>query len=117
MGEDASTGKPDSAAPRTLSRRAFVGGIAVGAAGAWGLSRGLAHIGRDPAKPPDLYEYFLDNFWFKAADLEHQQIHAPLKGNRKADIVIVGGGFTGLSSAYNLVRKFPDKKIMLLEGA
>ena len=33
------------------------------------------------------------------------------------DIVIIGGGFTGLSSAYNLRRKFPDKKVVVLEGA
>jgi hypothetical protein len=64
-----------------------------------------------------LYEYFLDNFWFKEADLEHQDINTPLKGSSTADIVIIGGGFTGLSSAYNLSRTFPDKKIVLLEGA
>jgi len=50
-----------------ISRRAFVGGVAVGAAGAWGLSHGLARFGGDPARP--------------------------LKGNHKADIVIIGGGF------------------------
>ena len=110
VSETASSGKK-------TTRRAFIGGAAVGAAGAWGISRGLAKIGHDPAKPPQLYEYFLDNFWFKAADLENQEINAPLKGKHKADIVIIGGGFTGLSSAYNLSRKFPDKKIVLLEGA
>jgi gamma-glutamylputrescine oxidase len=102
---------------RKLTRRAFLGGMALGAAGAWGLSAGLARLGHDPAKPPELYEYFLDNFWFKAADLEHQTINAPLKGSHKADIAIIGGGFTGLSSAYHLSRRFPNKKIVLLEGA
>jgi glycine/D-amino acid oxidase-like deaminating enzyme len=102
---------------RKISRRAFLGGMAAGAAGAWGLSRGLARLGQDPAKPPQLYEYFLDNFWFAAADLEHQALNAPLKGSHTADIVIVGGGFTGLSSAYHLSRRFPNKKIVLLEGA
>lgn len=29
-------------------------------------------------RPPDLYEYFVDNFWFKAADLENQKINEPL---------------------------------------
>ena len=102
---------------RKISRRTFLGGVAVGAAGAWGLSSGLARFGYDPSRPPELYEYFLDNFWFKAADLEHQAINAPLKGSHKADIVIIGGGFTGLSSAYNLSRALPNKKIVLLEGA
>jgi len=100
-----------------LSRRTFVGGMAAGAAGVWGVSHGLTRLGDDPARPPQLYEYFLDNFWFQAADLEHQTINAPLKGNHTADIVIIGGGFTGLSAAYNLSRTVPNKKIVLLEGA
>jgi glycine/D-amino acid oxidase-like deaminating enzyme len=65
----------------------------------------------------DLYEYFVDNFWFKAAGLEHETINEPLRGDHKADIVIIGGGYTGLSSALNINRRFPDKKIVLLEGA
>ncbi len=102
---------------RRISRRAFLGGLAAGAAGTWGLSRGLGRLGADPARPPQLYEYFLDNFWFDAADLEHQAINPPLKGRHRADVVIIGGGFTGLSSAYHLSRRFPDRKIVLLEGA
>ncbi|HVN83358.1 MAG TPA: FAD-binding oxidoreductase [Candidatus Binatia bacterium] len=104
-------------AERKLSRRRFLGGAVVGAAGAWGLSAGLTRLGDDPARPPQLYEYFLDNFWFKAADLEHQPINPPLKGTHKADIVIIGGGFTGLSSAFHLSGMFPNKRIVLLEGA
>jgi glycine/D-amino acid oxidase-like deaminating enzyme len=72
---------------------------------------------RQGLKPPELYEYFLDNFWFKSVGLENEIINEPLRGSHKADIVIIGGGYTGLSSAYNLRQKFPNKKIMLLEGA
>jgi glycine/D-amino acid oxidase-like deaminating enzyme len=72
---------------------------------------------RQGLRPPELYEYFLDNFWFKAAGLENETINEPLRGTHKADVVIIGGGYTGLSSAYNIHRRFPDKKIMLLEGA
>ncbi len=68
-------------------------------------------------RPPDLYEYFVDNFWFKTINLENQKINEPLRGSHKADVVIVGGGFTGLSAAYNIRKKFPNKKIVLLEGA
>ncbi|MCP4142476.1 MAG: FAD-dependent oxidoreductase [Chloroflexi bacterium] len=68
-------------------------------------------------RPPDLYEYFVDNFWFKTVDLENQKINEPLRGSHKADVVIVGGGFTGLSSAYHIKEKFPEKKIVILEGA
>jgi hypothetical protein len=108
-------GKPLDASK--LSRRAFLGGAVAGVAGAWAVSYGLDQLGDDPDKPPEVYEYFLDNFWFDTVDLEHQRINAPLKGSRKADIVILGGGFTGLSSAYHLIRRFPNKHIVLLEGA
>jgi len=72
---------------------------------------------REGLRPPELYEYFLDNFWFRAADLENEIINEPLRGSHKADVVIIGGGYTGLSSAYNIHRRFPEKKIVLLEGA
>jgi glycine/D-amino acid oxidase-like deaminating enzyme len=103
--------------PCKVSRRGFLAGMSVGAAAVWGASRGLTWLGRDPARPPQLYEYFLDNFWFKSVRLEGQPLNAPLKGSHKADIVIVGGGFTGLASAYHLSALFPEKRILLLEGA
>ena len=68
-------------------------------------------------RPPDLYEYFVDNYWFKSIDLENQKINEPLRGSHNADVIIVGGGFTGLSAAYHIRQKFPEKHIVLLEGA
>jgi len=32
-------------------------------------------IQRQGLKPPGLYEYFLDNFWLKAAGLEKEKIN------------------------------------------
>ena len=75
------------------------------------------HNMKQNLRPPDLYEYFVDNYWFKSVDLENQKINEPLRGSHKADVVIVGGGFTGLSSAYHIKKKFPEKHIVLLEGA
>jgi len=68
-------------------------------------------------RPPDLYEYSIDNYWFRTVDFESQPSHAPLRGSHKADVVIVGGGYTGLAAAYQIHHRFPDKKIVLLEGA
>jgi len=68
-------------------------------------------------RPPDLYEYFVDNYWFKTVNLENQKINEPLRGSHKADVVIVGGGYTGLSTAYHIRQKFPEKQVVLLEGA
>jgi len=68
-------------------------------------------------RPPDLYEYFTDNYWFKTVDLENQVINEPLRGSHSADIIIVGGGYTGLSAAYHIRQKYPEKHIVLLEGA
>ncbi len=68
-------------------------------------------------RPPGIYEYYVDNFWFKAANLENEKINEPLRGSHKADVVIVGGGYTGLSAAFNIQSRSSQKKIVLLEGA
>jgi glycine/D-amino acid oxidase-like deaminating enzyme len=75
------------------------------------------HNRRKNLRPPDLYEFFVDNYWFKTIDLENQKINPPLRGSHIADVVIVGGGYTGLSAAYHIHQKFPEKKVVLLEGA
>jgi hypothetical protein len=54
-----------------------------------------------------LYEYLVDNFWFKASNLERETINEPPRGDHKADIVIIGGGYTGPSSALNINRRIP----------
>jgi glycine/D-amino acid oxidase-like deaminating enzyme len=72
---------------------------------------------KDPHRPPKLYEYFVDNYWFESANMYDARIDPPLKGRQRADIAIIGGGFAGMSTAYNLARRLPGKRIVLLEGA
>jgi glycine/D-amino acid oxidase-like deaminating enzyme len=112
------TGDSSQARGKRLTRRRFLQGAAVGGAGVWAASvlprRAFMD---DPHRPPKLYEYFLDNFWFETVGLYGESINPPLKGRQLADIAIVGGGFAGMSAAYNLRRRFPDKRIVLLEGA
>ncbi len=39
-----------------------------------------------------------------------------LKENIDADVAVIGGGFTGLSSAYYLKKNFPSKRVVVLEA-
>jgi glycine/D-amino acid oxidase-like deaminating enzyme len=43
------------------------------------------------------------------------QRRAPLSGNADVDVAIVGGGFTGLWTAYYLTEASPDIRVMVLE--
>jgi glycine/D-amino acid oxidase-like deaminating enzyme len=40
----------------------------------------------------------------------------PLQGDRDADVVVVGGGFTGLWTAWHLKRLQPDARVVVLEA-
>ena len=40
----------------------------------------------------------------------------PLSSKIQADVAIIGGGGTGLSSAYHLKQCYPEKPIVLIEG-
>lgn len=40
-----------------------------------------------------------------------------LKGVIHADLAIIGGGFTGVSTAYYVSKRFPNRRIVLLEAA
>jgi glycine/D-amino acid oxidase-like deaminating enzyme len=42
---------------------------------------------------------------------------APLDGDHRADVVVVGGGFTGLWAAWHLKQLQPEARIVLLEAA
>ncbi len=53
-----------------------------------------------------------DNLWLDTS-------YAPgpmLWGEHEADVAILGGGFTGLGAAYFVKRRFPDKRVIVLES-
>jgi len=53
-------------------------------------------------------------FWL--ADLPTQPARPALTGEQRADVAIVGGGFTGLWTALFLKELAPEKEVVLLEG-
>ena len=42
---------------------------------------------------------------------------APLRGEREADVVVVGGGYTGMWAAWHAKALEPEARVVLLEGA
>lgn len=54
------------------------------------------------------------SFWL--ATCPPYQSNAPLQGNLQADVAIIGGGFTGMSTAYYLRKADPSLKVVVLES-
>jgi gamma-glutamylputrescine oxidase len=50
------------------------------------------------------------------AGLAPYERSAPLRGDATADVAIVGGGITGVSTAWHLAERFPDRRVVLLEA-
>lgn len=54
------------------------------------------------------------SFWLKTYG--PYQPDPALKGEVKADVAVIGGGFTGLSTAHNLLLDEPSLRVLVLEG-
>lgn len=50
------------------------------------------------------------------AELDPYERLPPLAGEVSADVAIVGGGITGVSTAWHLSERFPERRIVLLEA-
>ena len=59
-------------------------------------------------------DYSDKSFWL--ATYGPYQANPPLEGNLKVDVAIIGGGFTGLSTAYNLKKDAPGLDVVVLEA-
>jgi glycine/D-amino acid oxidase-like deaminating enzyme len=59
-----------------------------------------------------------DVFWLQEAlaDPEDGGTLPPLAGAERADVCVVGGGFAGLWTAYELIERAPDARVVLLEA-
>lgn len=42
--------------------------------------------------------------------------NAGLQGDEQADLCIIGGGYTGISTAYHFSQRYPNKRVILLEA-
>jgi len=47
---------------------------------------------------------------------KHYQPESMLTGAHESDVTIIGGGVTGMASAYFIKKRFPEKKVIILEG-
>ena len=111
---------------KEITRRDFINGTQV-VIGATLLSPWIASCGvKDP------YEFSLDNDYYPPSkvglrgshDGSWETMHARVLGNvwesesvdEEYDLVIVGGGISGLSSAYFYLKDRPDHKVLILDN-
>ena len=68
---------PSRTRPR-FSRRGFLAGAAVGAAGAYAITALPEKLFRDPERPPWISEYYVNGYWIESAGLFQQPPNPPL---------------------------------------
>lgn len=90
-----------------ISRRTFLklSAVAVGGAAAVAVGATMASEETNAFDP-------LDSFWAR----EQPPPNPPLTEDIRADVAVIGGGFTGLSAAWHLATARPDLEIVLLEA-
>ncbi len=101
-----------------MSWKTFVGGVVAGAAGVLGGGSLLRRAFQREPVPPAVSEPYVHSYWLESAGFYERQPNPPLLAPRtSADIVVIGGGYTGLSAAWHLAGRFRGKRIVLLEAA
>ena len=64
---------------------------------------------------PEATDYRSYSFWLETAD-EDITPRPSLPGPTRADVAILGAGFTGLWTAYYLLRQDPSLRVVVLEA-
>jgi gamma-glutamylputrescine oxidase len=97
--------------PNKSSRRRFLKHTAVAGAG---LAAGVAGVNFvSPAIWPEGMVFELNqSYWARS----RAAANPPLRRDLEADVAIIGGGYTGLSSAYYICRNQPAKRVVVLEA-
>src|SRR3972149_4270914 len=62
---------------------------------------------------PEESHYRTRSFWHEVAPAYEPA--PPLEGDRRADVAIIGGGYTGLWTAYHLKAEQPSLEVAVLE--
>ena len=69
---------------------------------------------RRPADAPRLMIHDAHGFWI--AEAGSPPVLPPLEGDASADVVVVGGGYTGLWTAWHVLAAVPDARVVVLEA-
>jgi gamma-glutamylputrescine oxidase len=93
------------------SRRRFLKNAALASGGTLAAAAALNQVSPRLWRPP---MGFAPNRSYWSAS--QAQPNPPLIADILADVVIIGGGFTGLSSAYFLLKSSPQKRVVVLEA-
>jgi gamma-glutamylputrescine oxidase len=97
--------------PEPSSRRRFLKEAAVASGGALLGAAGLNQIAPRIWQEPLVFETN-HSYWARSQPPRN----APLTNDIAADVAIIGGGFTGLSSAYYIRSISPHKRVVVLEA-
>ena len=78
----------------------------------------LASLVKNTPRSPWIAEFAVDSFWLRDAGFYDDPIRAPLSATSyMTDVLIIGGGFTGMSAAWHLKQQDPTRQITVIDAA